>query len=83
MSRPKNVCPFSKQLCRECPLFRGRHLNLCSARKNAGGHRGSRKTTGCRLGSKDEDFEQWKLLDRPGIPLYSPKWLANVEDYIE
>ncbi|HTY26236.1 MAG TPA: hypothetical protein VMC85_24115 [Desulfomonilaceae bacterium] len=82
MSRPKMRCPFSKQLCRECPIFRGRHLNLCSVAKNAGGSRGPSKTTGSRLGSKDDEFEQWKLLEPPVMPK-NPKWLADIEDCIE
>jgi len=23
------LCPYSHQLCRECPVFRGRHYFLC------------------------------------------------------
>lgn len=23
------ICPFSGKLCRECPIFRGRHYFLC------------------------------------------------------
>ncbi len=82
MSRPKMLCPFSKQLCRECPIFRGRHLNLCSELKDGCDSGGSSKTTDCRLGSRADDFEQWKLLKQTGIPR-SPKWLANIEDYME
>jgi hypothetical protein len=82
MTKFKMVCPFSKQLCRQCPIFRGRHLNLCSASKNAGDNRGSSKTSGCRLGSKDTDFEQWQLMERPIMPR-SPKLISNIEDWVE
>ena len=82
MSRPKMLCPFSKQLCRECPIYRGRHLNICSAPKDGCGSGGSRKTTDRKLGSRADDFEEWKVLKQPGIP-GSPKWLANVEDSAE
>jgi len=34
------------------------------------------------LGSRADDFEEWKVLKQPGTP-GSPKWLANVEDYVE
>ncbi len=68
MSRPKMLCPFSKQLCRQCPIFRGRHLNLCSAPKDSSRSRGSTKITGHRLGSRADDFEEWKVLGQPGIP---------------
>ncbi len=82
MSKFKMVCPFSKQLCRQCPIFRGRHLNLCSASKIPGGSRDSTRTPGARLGSKDTDFERWKVLERPVMPK-SPKLIANIEDWVE
>lgn len=82
MYRPKMVCPFSKQLCRECPIFRGRHLNLCSVRKNAGGSREAKPIDGSRLGSKDTDFEQWRLFEPPVMPR-SPKLICNIEDWVE
>jgi hypothetical protein len=76
------LCPFSKQLCRKCPIFRGRHLNLCSAPKGGSGSGGSSKLTGTRLGGKADDFEQWKRLKQTAIPK-SLKWLADIEDYFE
>ena len=79
MSKPKMLCPFSKQLCRACPIYRGRHLNICSAPKDGCGSGSSRKTTGCSLGSRADDFEEWKALKQPEI-VSSPKLLANIED---
>jgi hypothetical protein len=29
MAKEKMMCPFSKQMCRECPQFRGKHYYLC------------------------------------------------------
>jgi hypothetical protein len=29
MAKEKMLCPFSGQLCQECPLYRGRHYYLC------------------------------------------------------
>ena len=29
MAKEKVLCPFSGQLCKECPLYRGRHYYLC------------------------------------------------------
>jgi hypothetical protein len=29
MQQYKHTCPFSKRGCRECPIFRGRHVRLC------------------------------------------------------
>jgi hypothetical protein len=30
------LCPFSGKLCRECPLYRGRHYYLCFSKKYRG-----------------------------------------------
>ena len=29
MAKDKVKCPFSNKLCKECALYRGRHMNLC------------------------------------------------------
>ena len=29
MAKEKMICPFSGKLCRECPIYRGRHYFLC------------------------------------------------------
>ena len=29
MAKDKVKCPFSNKICRECALYRGRHMNLC------------------------------------------------------
>jgi len=29
MAKEKVKCPFSNKLCKECALYRGRHVNLC------------------------------------------------------
>jgi len=36
MAKEKMLCPFSKQLCRECPLYRGRHYYLCFSKSYRG-----------------------------------------------
>jgi hypothetical protein len=36
MAKEKMLCPFSKKLCRECPLYRGRHYYLCYCREYQG-----------------------------------------------
>jgi YHS domain-containing protein len=30
------ICPFSGELCRECPVYRGRHYYLCFSKKYRG-----------------------------------------------
>ncbi len=36
MAKQRMRCVFSEQLCRECPLFRGRHYYLCFTRTYRG-----------------------------------------------
>ena len=36
MAKDKVMCPFSNKLCKECALYRGRHLNLCYIRDYRG-----------------------------------------------
>lgn len=36
MAKEDMLCPFSGQLCRECPLYRGRHYYLCFSKKYRG-----------------------------------------------
>ena len=36
MAKRKMMCIFSKELCRECPQYRGRHYYLCFCREYRG-----------------------------------------------
>jgi hypothetical protein len=36
VAKEKMMCPFSNELCRECPLYRGKHYYLCFCRKYRG-----------------------------------------------
>jgi len=36
MAKEKMICPFSGELCKECPLYRGRHYYLCFSRDYRG-----------------------------------------------
>jgi hypothetical protein len=36
MAKEKMICPFSGELCRECPIYRGRHYYLCFSKKYRG-----------------------------------------------
>lgn len=36
MAKTKMICPFSGELCVECPQYRGRHYYLCFAKKYRG-----------------------------------------------
>jgi hypothetical protein len=41
MAKIPMLCPFSKELCRECTVYRGRHYYLCF-RKEYGGYLGKK-----------------------------------------
>jgi hypothetical protein len=36
MAKANMLCPFSGGLCRDCPLYRGRHFYLCFCTKYRG-----------------------------------------------
>jgi hypothetical protein len=36
MAKEEMLCPFTGKLCRECPLYRGRHYYLCFSKKYRG-----------------------------------------------
>jgi hypothetical protein len=36
MAKEAMICPFSKNLCRECAFYRGRHYYLCYNTKYRG-----------------------------------------------
>jgi len=36
MAKEDMLCPFSGKLCKECPLYRGRHYYLCFSKKYRG-----------------------------------------------
>jgi hypothetical protein len=77
MAKDKMLCPFSGEMCRECPQFRGRHYYLCYYTKYRGylgkAENKEKKKTWSR---GDEKFE----MPAPLKP--SPKWLS-FNDYIE
>ena len=36
MAKTKMICPFLGELCKECPIYRGRHYFLCFCDKYRG-----------------------------------------------
>jgi hypothetical protein len=62
MAKEEMLCPFSGKLCRECPLYRGRHYYLCFSKKYRGHlERSERVTKGTNPGTSEmkpgEQFE--------------------------
>jgi hypothetical protein len=80
MAKTKMICPFSGELCIECPQYRGRHYYLCFA-KEYRGYLEDKKETDTQdihhLGSKDAhkvtDSYRWPI---PPSLKPSPTWLA-------
>jgi hypothetical protein len=72
MSKTATRCPFSKMMCRECAIYRGRHVELCSVRAN--GTKADRpKAQGSAV------FTCWEIPDIPD----SPDTMVNIEDFLE
>ncbi|MBU0764172.1 MAG: hypothetical protein KJ607_04985 [Bacteroidetes bacterium] len=70
MSKTKMLCPFSDKLCKECPLFIGKHYHLCHKTKYRG-----------YLGNEKKETEEIGLRGEQGfeMPLHltiNPGWLT-------
>jgi hypothetical protein len=71
MAKTKMLCPFSKELCRECPQFRGRHYYLCFHKS----YRGCLAETEKKIVQKSWTGEK-KLFEMPPVLPPSSKWLV-------
>jgi hypothetical protein len=65
MAKEKMLCPFSGKLCKECPLYRGRHYYLCFS-KNYRGH----------LENADEAAQE----KDPAEPVWEPDRMPSAVD---
>jgi len=65
MAKEKMLCPFSGQLCRECPLYRGRHYYLCF-NKSYRGHL--------------ENADEAATKNKPGEPVWEPPKMPSAVD---
>ena len=74
MSSTITMCPFSKMACRECAVYRGRHVDLCSARLRLKGAKVDRSRA-----TSSAVFTCWEFPDIPD----NPKCMVNIEDFIE
>jgi len=67
MAKEQVLCPFSKKLCAECALYRGRHYYLCYCQNYRGylGEKGKRKQTGkaANIGNFDIPALRLKAMD--------------------
>ena len=74
MSGTITVCPFSKVACRECAVYRGRHVELCGARFRMSGTKVDRPRA-----KSSAVFTCWEFPDIPD----SPNRMVDIEDFIE
>jgi hypothetical protein len=60
MAKRKMLCPFSSRLCRDCPVYRGRHHALCFSESYRGylGRRGQRARRPARPSFEAESKER-------------------------
>ncbi len=78
MAKTKMLCPFSNQLCQECPQYRGRHYYLCFHAKYRGylGH--SKKCVKQNSWRSEVDLK----FEIPSLIPPSPKWLI-LNEFVE
>ncbi len=72
------LCPFSKELCKECPLYKGRHYYLCFHTKYRGYLGNSKKDVKKKPTSTGVDFK----FEMPTLSPPSPKWLV-LNEFVE
>jgi len=78
MAKKDMLCPFSGELCQECPQYRGRHYYLCFSRKYRGHLANDEEPTGTIVESRIPG----KRFEIPPPLKPSPTWLA-FNDYLE
>lgn len=71
MAKIQMLCPFSGELCRECPQYRGRHYYLCFSTR----YRGylGKSEAGQKRKTWSGGIESFEMPAK--LPL-SPKWLT-------
>jgi hypothetical protein len=74
VSKAIAVCPFSKVPCRECAIYRGRHIEMCAAARKREGADSERPRV-----KSSEVFTCWEFPDIEE----SPGRMVNIEDFIE
>ena len=69
------VCPFSRMVCRECAIYRGRHFELCASHNYR-----LRETKGTQTKARmAEVFEKWEMPEIPdGVNI-----MVDIEDFID
>lgn len=74
MAKEKMLCPFSKKLCRECPLYKGRHYYLCYCSKYRGHLENSENKA--KQASAKAAINKFRKFEMPPVLKPSPTWLV-------
>ncbi len=74
MSKIITVCPFSKVMCRECAIYRGRHRDMCAVSRYRQSYPDLKKRA-----KGSELFTKWEMPDIPD----NPNVMVDIEDFIE
>lgn len=83
MSKLQPVCPFSRKACRECGIFRGRHLSLCHYPQNLSQQwNPADSITDRQPVAKPLSPNNSTRFEFPDLP-EKPAWLVNPEDGTE
>ncbi len=77
MPKPHDVtvCPFSRKVCKECAIYRGRHFELCAAHNYRLRAMKGKRTKALNA----EVFAKWEMPDIPD----GENIMADIEDFIE
>jgi hypothetical protein len=82
MAKEEMLCPFSGKLCRECPLYRGRHYYLCFSKKYRGHLEKPEGAKGNNPGDSktkyDDHFKPLKKMPSAIDPFQTP--MADIYD---
>ena len=74
MAKTRMMCPFSGQLCKDCPVYRGRHYYLCFCEKYRGHLTESGKTPPALRTGPNGKFEMPTIKLRRSLdPFNSPQ----------
>jgi len=72
MAKEKMLCPFSGKLCKECPLYRGRHYYLCFSKS----YRGHLENEGEAAGENKPGTAESNLAE----PVWEPAEMPSAVD---
>jgi hypothetical protein len=78
MAKVSMLCPFSHEMCRECPQYRGRHYYLCFCKK----YRGYLGNSSVQTEKKASRTSTFNMFEVPPVLPSSSKWLT-LNEFVE